>query len=79
MQGGGNGHREPEVNRDQRVNELLADPDAAIERIICNKLGVGSLQEVVQDYAGVRQGSYTSQNQCSGRSISANTSRMEQP
>ena len=52
----GNGHHEPEVNRDQRVQELLSDPDAAIERVICKKLGVNSLQEVVQDYAGVRQG-----------------------
>ena len=54
--GNGNGHHEPEVNRDQRVQELLSDPDAAIERVICKKLGVNSLQEVVQDYAGVRQG-----------------------
>ena len=52
----GNGHHEPEVNRDQRVQELLSDPDAAIERVICKKLGVNSLQEVVQDYVGVRQG-----------------------
>ncbi|PYT49510.1 MAG: hypothetical protein DMG44_10620 [Acidobacteria bacterium] len=51
----GNGHQV--VDRDQRVQELLSDPDAAIERAICNKLGVNSLQEVVQDYAGVRQGS----------------------
>ena len=54
--GNGNGRHEPEVNRDQRVQELLSDPDAAIERVICAKLGVNSLQEVVQDYAGVRQG-----------------------
>jgi len=54
--GNGNGKGHQVVDRDQRVQELLSDPYAAIERVICNKLGVNSLQEVVQDYAGVRQG-----------------------
>src|SRR6266478_1247147 len=65
-QANGNGNHAPEVNRDQRVQELLSDPDAAIERSICAKLGVGSLQEVVQDYAGVRQGSLQSRIDAAG-------------
>jgi len=63
----GNGHHEPEVNRDQRVQELLSDPDAAIERVICKKLGVNSLQEVVQDYAGVRQGATVANTEATAR------------
>ena len=45
------------VNRGDFFQTFYESPDAAIERVVCNKLGVNSLQEVVQDYAGVRQGS----------------------
>ncbi len=64
--GNGNGKGHQVVDRDQRVQELLSDPDTAIERVICNKLGVNSLQEVVQDYAGVRQGSIQSRIDAAG-------------
>src|SRR6267378_3413699 len=65
--GNGNGKGHQVVDRDQRVQELLSDPDAAIERVICKKLGVNSLQEVIQDYAGVRQGATVANTEATAR------------
>lgn len=62
--GNGNG-----ANRGDFFQTFYESPDAAIERVICNKLGVNSLQEVVQDYAGVRQGSVQARINAAGEAF----------